>query len=424
MKMRLGVTLLVVMAMLTAMAAVASAETKTVTSNETNSFCINPFKSFSFSTSHEGPFPDTGAACSPSTTTHPTSIPIPVPGWANPPIAGTEWVGASSSGESVSGTSYYIYDATFALCGNQAAGASIAGEMYADNEGGAFLNGKSIGFQASPNDKHNFGSGPATAFGGTPPFHGGVNTLQIVVFDEGGKTGVDFTATVTTTVPCQHAEGGRCVKTAGGSPWSEKTCEVAAGETGGKYEWQPNCIKCGFKTKSKTTVISVPGAALTVECKKDAGTGKYLSTTKDEEEIVFSKCTSAGKPCASAGQPAGTIKTSVLESELGIITTTPQAVGLDLRPNTPGQPLAEFECETTKVKLGGSLIGQLTPFSLMSKTFTVTWAESSGKQNPEQFLGEAKDTVEASVNGGPSQAATVVGSEKITNEEKLEADIF
>jgi hypothetical protein len=333
-------------------------------------------------------------------------------------------VGASSTGLSVGSANYYIYDANIALCGNQAAGASISGEMYADNEAGAFLNGQSIGFQALHNDKHNFGSGPATAFGGTPPFHGGVNTLQIVVFDEGGHTGLDFTATVTTTVPCLHAEMGRCVKTAGGSPWAEKTCETAAGVGGGKYEWQPNCVKCGFKAKSKTTIISVPGASLKVECKKDAGTGHYTSTSKDEEEIFFSKCVSAGKTCTSSGQPVGTVKTSVLESELGIITTTPQVVGLDLRPKVPGQPFTEFECQGTTVKLSGSLIGQLTPFSLMSKTFTVAWAESAGNQSPEQFLGEAKDTIEASVNGGPSLAATVVGSEKITNEEKLEVDIF
>ena len=67
----------------------------------------------------------------------PTWIPPPA-GWANPPIPGTEWVGVNSSGEGLGGGNYYIYDATISLCANQVAGASIAGEMYADNEAGAF----------------------------------------------------------------------------------------------------------------------------------------------------------------------------------------------------------------------------------------------------------------------------------------------
>ena len=169
----------------------------------------------------------------------------------------------------------------------------------------------------------------------------------------------------------------------------------------------------------------MPGASLTVECKKDAGAGKYTSSTTDEEEIVFSKCTAGGKKkCTSSGEAPGAVKTSLLESQLGIITTTPQVVRVDLKPKVPGQPLAEFECEGTSVKLTGSLIGKLTPFSLMSKTFTVAWAESAGKQSPEQFHGEAKDTLEAFVNGGGPVAAILQGSEKVSNEEKLEADIF
>ncbi len=215
---------LVILAVFAAIPVLAQAETevKTLVSEESNSFCVNPTKGFvpvkkgklnfgPLEKAHKGAFPDTGKACAPETATHPT--PMAGPGAPAFPysssITGASWVSLNATGEDASNPApkYYIYDATFTLCPNQLRTAEINGEYFADNTGAVFMNGVFLKKQATglpaTNHENFFGTPtPFTGVGAPGGLNAGLNTLQFVVLDETAPyTALDFRALVT-AVPC------------------------------------------------------------------------------------------------------------------------------------------------------------------------------------------------------------------------------
>ncbi|HUB75022.1 MAG TPA: hypothetical protein VL979_13440 [Solirubrobacteraceae bacterium] len=160
---------------------------------------------------HNGPFPDTGAACAEffpeeGTRRTPTNAVVEPNSYADL-IPGVSWVGqeadASEKGNAASTTTprYYIYDEQFTLCANQVAGATLSGEFAADNEAGAFLNGALLATNGGSEGSGGNFNGPTVPFS-TTQLAAGVNVLQFVVINENGPTGLIFRATVNTTASC------------------------------------------------------------------------------------------------------------------------------------------------------------------------------------------------------------------------------
>jgi hypothetical protein len=58
----------------------------------------------------------------------------------------------------------------------------------------------------------------------------------------------------------------------------------------------------------------------------------------------------------------------------------------------------------------------------MKPTAVLAFAQTKGKQKPERFVGEAKDVLEASFNGGPFEQAGLALKTNQTNEEKVEVN--
>ncbi|HYB23929.1 MAG TPA: hypothetical protein VED41_09045, partial [Solirubrobacteraceae bacterium] len=328
----------------------AQAETKTLVSSEASSLCVNPTKGFkpkknskeiNYAPLEEsnpggGPFPDTGKACEAGTPSHPAAMGAPgqPAGPYHGSIAGASWVSLVASGSDASNPPprYYIYDATFDLCANQLAGASISGTMFADNIASAYLNGELIGRQPYAGLVENFNGPPA---GGWPfgpasgPFRAGVNTLQFVVLDEStAYTGLDFSATVTApSVECEASEFpglGRCAKAKGGD-YENSSCETQA--TGGSYEWLAGAAKNKFKSKEGLSTFTTVGAK-TLTCKSDTDVGEYVGESEDLETITFKDCDIPGRECTN--EP-GAFATKPLRSLYGFITK-PTVAGVSLEP--------------------------------------------------------------------------------------------
>jgi hypothetical protein len=94
------------------------------------------------------------------------------------------------------------------------------------------------------------------------------------------------------------------------------------------------------------------------------------------------------------------------------------SVGVDL---SHGPSLIAAECAglSEAVTVTGSVIGAVGKLSTMAKTNTLSATQSAGKQSPEAFEEQAKDTLSATLGSGAEQAG--LGSKlTITNEEKLE----
>lgn len=440
-KLTMGIASLLALAVSAIAPSLAQAETQTLVSSEASSLCINPtapgFEPLvkgepnyaPLFTPHEGPFPDTGEACGEPLTTHATAM--AGPGESAYPysssIPGASWISLNKTGEDASNPApkYYIYDATFTLCANQPDNTEINGKMFADNTAGAFLNGEPLGHQAfglPPSNHENF-SGTPFAFGG-PSHHGfkvGLNTLQIVVYDESAPyTATNFSATVTSKETCGSFEFpglGRCIKVLKGKgKFNDSGCEKTI-VGNGRFEWiGGGAIKNHFTSAEAVSTIETTKKTKVV-CRSATDTGEYLGESEDREKMVFHECESGGLKCHSAGAAEGELTTSELRSLYGFIKR-PKSIGVSLEALSGA--FMEFECAGLKMVIKGSVIAPITPISKMATKFTEKFAQAKGKQKPEKFEGEPKDTLECSIAGGPFEQCGLRSTDTITNEEALE----
>jgi hypothetical protein len=224
-------------------------------------------------------------------------------------------------------------------------------------------------------------------------------------------------------------EFGRCVKVAKGTG-SFKSANCTASLAGGNYEWLPGPgADNKFTTTSKAgtfVVLSETVAGTKLICHGQIGTGEYTST-KGASNVLwrFTGCESGGGKANSPGQPEGVVVSKPLNGTLGIIKSgeTPKQdkLGLDLFPTELGGPVTEFAVAGLPLVVKGSVVVPVTA-NKMQLTTTVKFAESKGKQKPEQFEGVPKDVLEMSVGGGPFEQDGLAFEAIQTNEEAIEAN--
>jgi hypothetical protein len=65
------------------------------------------------------------------------------------------------------------------------------------------------------------------------------------------------------------------------------------------------------------------------------------------------------------------------------------------------------------------VIARVTPISKMTLTFKEKFKQAKGKQKPEKFEGQPKDTLTCTINGLPEQCG-FSSQDTVTNEEKIE----
>jgi hypothetical protein len=106
---------------------------------------------------------------------------------------------------------------------------------------------------------------------------------------------------------------GRCKALTGGK-YQDKGCTIASVPGKEKYEWYPwgsglpTPENRGVTTKLKgksATLETVKGAK--VVCTSETGAGEIAYYNYVIETMTFKGCTSAGLPCTTSGQAAGTI---------------------------------------------------------------------------------------------------------------------
>lgn len=424
-------------------------ETQLLVSGPSNSLCINPTPGFEpivegttnyaplTAPSGTGePFPETGKNCGKEKPNHPIAVKPGIPGGAAGPWKGeipeAEWVGLNAKG--TVGTNgapkYYIYNATFELCESALAGAKLEGVMFADNQAGAFLNGNPIGNQPTPAIAANFNGPPATGwpFGTNAGFKLGLNTIQFVVLDEGGFTGLDFSATVVSS-PCRHSgmEYGRCISQPGGQYHNAGCTQSLLG----KWEWFPGP---GPKNKFSGKMISPlailhPRVATEVKCTGESDTGEYTGPKAIGAVVLtFTGCEdAASNKCQSTGAAAGEILSATLEGRLGIIqkggTQLQDKIGTDLK--TAAKAIAEFKCGASTYHIGGSVIVELktNKMELTEKLkFKTLGGANIWKQVPEKFEVAPRDVLMTSFNAGAAEQTGLKMEVEQTNEEKIEVN--
>jgi hypothetical protein len=223
-------------------------------------------------------------------------------------------------------------------------------------------------------------------------------------------------------VPAQSTGEGR-EKVYHGA-FEDKGCTTEAQHDEGKYEWITGAAKAKFTAKGAAmTLAGASGAGVT--CKSSTIAGEYTGSKTVAASVTFKGCrsTASKEACQSDGAPAGEILASGLTGGLGFIedqqteSSLLVSVGVDLGDGLP----RSVQCDGVEeaLEVDGSVIAPIAKIDAMSKTFTLTYTASAGRQSPEQFEGEAKDTLTATLGAGAEQAGLTT-TEKISNEEPIE----
>jgi hypothetical protein len=205
----------------------------------------------------------------------------------------------------------------------------------------------------------------------------------------------------------QGATYFKCVKkkdgnyTAAGCPESSKSVGK------GKFE-RESAVGVTYSSKTGTATLSTPDVGGKVVCSKSVDTGKITGPSEDEDTVTFEKCTTEGKKCESAGEPAGDIKTNTLKTVLISDTETEFTA-----EGGPGAFQAEFECEGLKIRTKGSTIGHTTKPA----------ANTASKSSTVTFSGEENLLTEISIDGGLEYLGPFPSEEATTATDKNSAEL-
>jgi alpha-tubulin suppressor-like RCC1 family protein len=222
-------------------------------------------------------------------------------------------------------------------------------------------------------------------------------------------------------------EFGRCLKVATsgqyeGGRYENSTCTKTGTEK--KFEWYPGVAKSGFTaTGGVSTLESVIG--IKVVCQTEAAVGEYTGRhTVGNLVIRFKTCGFPETSCTSEGAAEGEIVSSELEGVLGVEKASAEGhikdkIGLDYFPATGGAPFAEFQCETSHITIGGSVIGPVDS-NTMALSPKRNFNQLKGKQKPERFEGGPLAVLGESFNGIEFWQAGLSLESVQTNEEKVE----
>jgi hypothetical protein len=232
-------------------------------------------------------------------------------------------------------------------------------------------------------------------------------------------------------------EFGHCVPSAPhkGEYKGKQCLTTDAGK--GSFNWVPGPgPKPKFEGLISVTKLETVGKKFTIKCSFGVARGEYKSPKKATVALELVGCirpeTETKQGCQTNPGKTTEIEAS-FEGELGFIKggSTPK-VGLDLKPASPivltcGSTTEGF----TPVTVEGSAIGLIRPIDVMRESFKLSYVAPGGKQSPEKFEGEPKDTLTMNWLSGlesfsEQTGLTIIGIEEIPkpllieNEEALE----
>jgi hypothetical protein len=190
----------------------------------------------------------------------------------------------------------------------------------------------------------------------------------------------------------------------------EKGCKTLNAKGEGKYEfeeWRLGSKTTGgkkgkakkFKSKgSPPGTLEVPHVS-TVECAHTYDEGEFTGPkTAGNIKARFTGCKASSEACQS-GSTTGEIITNVLKGEIGYIKgdKATHKVGVDIKAQS-GEVLAELTCglppaPILRLRVTGSLIGEVAPVNAWSKEATINFEQVGGKQKIQELEGMTEPDV-------------------------------
>jgi alpha-tubulin suppressor-like RCC1 family protein len=251
---------------------------------------------------------------------------------------------------------------------------------------------------------------------------GAAGTVHVVVTTPSGTIPNSSLTSVVSRysyVKSAAPELGRCVKVAkGAGKFSNAVCTTEKAE--GSYEWVPGTVKSHFTLAGAETATLETVTKTKITCTAQSGSGEY-NGTKEVANVVLklTGCVLGTQKCTSSGATVGEVVTNGLEGSLGWQEFETSSAALDLQATGGGGPIASFICGGTVVAIQGSVVVPVKANKMVEST-TLKFAQSKGKQKPEQLEGEPIDVLETSFFGGGFEQTGLGVTLTQTNEEAVE----
>jgi len=175
---------------------------------------------------------------------------------------------------------------------------------------------------------------------------------------------------------------------------------------------QTGTVTGGAFTFSKT-------GGTTQTCEKTTGTTTPTSTTTGTLVLLFHGCKSSGISCNSAGQPAGTIETTVLTYHL--LTLTNKKPGILLTPNAATGTFAHYNCSFLSFTFeGNGVLGTITSPECGKSSSSATMSFVATANGVQQHTTvEGTKTIYPLTSGGQNAAQQVTTTTTTTEPDTL-----
>ena len=211
-------------------------------------------------------------------------------------------------------------------------------------------------------------------------------------------------------------EYGTCVKTKEVEKhytgnYKDKNCTEYTGSGTSEYEWEPTLSGSKIAVTDSSKVATLESALGNVTCKKSTSAGDITGPKSATDTVTFTSCEAVKEKANSEGEPAGTIKTSLLNARLVDHGETAggkePAVGevWDCLTSAEGPYLAQFEFSKIKLRVKGEVCGVVTGINQMATKSTQTFSKGGGFQGLQ---------VEYSLNEGASWEGPIAGTQVTT----------
>lgn len=191
--------------------------------------------------------------------------------------------------------------------------------------------------------------------------------------------------------------------------WSNEQCTVVQKE--GNWETRAGGSVGGetFSATSGEGKLETTGGKK-VECTSDRANGRIVGVKEvSGVSITFFGCKEPKivAKCNTTGSKEGEITTNLVKGKIGYIEMATQKVGMLLEPE--GTKFVEFECTaTTKIKVEGSVIGEVSPVNVMGRVGELSYKQTTGVQAITKFEGESGEhSLESTFTGGTKEKSAI-----------------
>jgi hypothetical protein len=185
-------------------------------------------------------------------------------------------------------------------------------------------------------------------------------------------------------------------------------------------EFLPVGTKANFASTSGVGVLENIKKEIVLSCTSDTNSGEITGAKTIRATIFLVGCKGLlFANCTTTGAKAGEVVVDATGTLGFIQAVAPLVIGVLLALDP-----FEYSCAAglLKVKVRGSVIGEITPINVATATARLIFKQKAGVQEFTKFAGAAADSLETSKNGAAFEASGLETDDELFFTEKITID--